>query len=110
MASRTLVRMETRERITRSVRSGCVDALATSPLRWLALSWLASSVAGWGFMVILSIFAYRIGGAAAVGLAAVVRMVPAGLAAPLTGLWGDRFSRRGVLLHTTLARAAALGV
>lgn len=110
MASRTLVRMETRERITRSVRSGCVDALATPPLRWLALSWLASSVAGWGFMVILSIFAYRIGGAAAVGLAAVVRMVPAGLAAPLTGLWGDRFSRRGVLLHTTLARAAALGV
>jgi hypothetical protein len=74
--------MQISARLTRYVRGGIAEALATRQLRWLQLSWLASSVAGWAFMVILSIFAYRTGGAAAVGLAAVVRMVPAGLAAP----------------------------
>ena len=38
-------------------------------------------------MVALAIHAYAVGGAAAVGLAALVRMVPAGLAAPLAGRW-----------------------
>src|SRR4051794_15981519 len=89
-------------------RRGLADALATSPLRWLASSWLTSSAAGWGFMVVLSVFAYRRGGATAVGLAAVVRMVPAGLAAPFAGLWGDRLSRRDVLLATSAARAVAV--
>src|SRR4051794_32829627 len=93
---------------TSCTRRGLADALATSPLRWLALSWTTSSAAGWGFMVVLSVFAYRSGGATAVGLAAVVRMVPAGLAAPFAGLWGDRLSRRDVLLATSAARAVAV--
>jgi hypothetical protein len=101
--------MQISARLTRYVRGGIAEALATRQLRWLQLSWLASSVAGWAFMVILSIFAYRTGGAAAVGLAAVVRMVPAGLAAPFTGIWADRRSRRDVLLTTSIARAPALG-
>jgi MFS family permease len=60
------------------------------------------------FMVALAVHAYAAGGAAAVGLAALVRMVPAGLAAPLLGHAGDRFSRRDVLLATALARALVL--
>ena len=43
-----------------------------------------------------------------VGLAALVRMAPAGLAAPLTGLAADRFPRRDVLLAALIARAAIL--
>jgi MFS family permease len=39
-----------------------------------------------------------------------VRMAPAGLAAPLTGLAADRFPRRDVLLAALLARAILLGV
>jgi Major Facilitator Superfamily len=59
-------------------------------------------------MVALAVHAYAAGGATAVGLAALVRMVPAGLAAPLLGHAGDRFSRRDVLIVTALARALVL--
>ena len=85
------------------------DALATRDLRRLQFASLAAGVGGWAFMVSLAVHAYAVGGAAAVGLAAFVRMAPAGLAAPLTGLAADRFPRRDVLLAATLARALLLG-
>ena len=85
------------------------DALATRDLRRLQFASLATGTGGWAFMVSLAVHAYAVGGAAAVGLAAFVRMAPAGLAAPLTSLAADRFPRRDVLLAATLVRAALLG-
>ena len=85
------------------------DALATRDLRRLQLAAAAAGVGGWAFMISLAVYAYAVGGAAAVGLAALVRMAPAGLAAPLTGLAADRFSRRDVLLAALVARALLLG-
>src|SRR3954452_14634276 len=85
------------------------DALATSDLRRLQLANVAAGVGGWAFMVSLAVHAYAVGGAAAVGLAALVRMAPAGLTAPLAGLAADRFPRRDVLLAATLIRALLLG-
>src|SRR3954452_2144742 len=84
------------------------QALATRDLRALQLAAAAAGVGGWAFMVALAVHAYAVGGPAAVGLAALVRMAPAGLAAPLTGLAADRFSRRDVLLAALVARAAIL--
>src|SRR4051794_914526 len=84
------------------------EALATADLRRLQIAWAAAAVGGWAFMVALAVYAYAVGGAAAVGLAALVRMVPAGLAAPLMGHAADRFPRRDVLLAATLARALLL--
>jgi len=84
-------------------------ALATPDLRRLQAAWAAAATGGWAFMVALAVYAYGEGGAAAVGLAALVRMVPAGLAAPLLGKAADRFPRRDVLLASTLARAVLLG-
>ena len=52
------------------------DALATPDLRRLQLAAAAAGIGGWAFMVALAIHAYAVGGAAAVGLAALVRMVP----------------------------------
>jgi MFS family permease len=86
------------------------DALATRDLRRLQLAAALAGVGGWAFMVALAVHAYAVGGAAAVGLAALVRMAPAGLAAPLTGLAADRFPRRDVLLAAVLARAILLGL
>ena len=85
------------------MRRALADALATPDLRRLQLAWACAAVGGWIFMVALAVHAYHVGGATAVGLAALVRMVPAGLAAPALGLLGDRFSRRDVLLVTSLA-------
>src|SRR3954471_5639325 len=83
-------------------------ALGTANLRRLQLAWGASAVGGWVFFVALSVYAYDEGGTTAVGAAARVRMVPAGLAAPLTGLLADRYPRRDVLLLSIVARAALL--
>src|SRR3954470_2511295 len=80
----------------------------TQDLRRLQLAWACAAVGGGMFMVALAVHAYAVGGATAVGLAALVRMLPAGLAAPLLGHAGDRFSRRDVLLVTALARAVVL--
>lgn len=59
-------------------------------------------------MIALAVQAYDAGGATAVGLAALARMLPAALAAPALGLLGDRRSRRDVLIATALARAGLL--
>src|SRR4051812_2260169 len=84
------------------------DALATQDLRRLQLAWAAAAVGGWAFMVTLAVHAYAVGGAAAVGLAAMVRMVPAGLAPPPMGPAADRVPPRDVLLAATVARALLL--
>ncbi len=84
------------------------DALGTPALRRLQAAWTASSVGGWALFVALAIYAYDVGGASAVGLAAVIRMVPAALAAPFTSMLGDRYSRRDVLLVLCVARALVL--
>ncbi len=91
-----------------SFRRTVADALATTGLRRLQASWALSSFGQWAFSVILAVYAYDLGGATAVGLAALVRLVPAGLAAPLWGVLVDRSSRRDVLLATDVARALAL--
>jgi predicted MFS family arabinose efflux permease len=60
------------------------------------------------FFVALAVYAYHADGAAGVGAAALVRMVPAGMAAPLAGMIADRGSRRDVLLVALVARALIL--
>lgn len=53
-------------------------------------------------------FAFRAGGASAVGLATLIRFVPAAVAAPFTSLLGDRLSRRSVMLGADLIRVVLL--
>ena len=89
---------------------GLRGALATADLRRLQLSSVASCTGGWAFMVGLSVYAYQAGGATAVGLAALVRMLPAGLAAPFVGLVADRRSRRDVLVVSCAGRAVLVSL
>ena len=90
------------------IPDGLRGAFATPDLRRLQVASVASCTGGWAFMVALSVYAYGEGGAAAVGLAAFVRMLPAGLAAPFVGLVADRCSRRDVLAVSCAGRAGAL--
>jgi MFS family permease len=91
-----------------SFRRSLADALATADLRRLQLAWTAASVGGWVFFIVLAVYAYDQGGATAVGVAALARMVPAGLAAPLAGVIVDRRARRDVLLAITVGRSLVL--
>ena len=88
------------------MRGSIGEGLGTPGLRRLQSAWGASALGSWVFFVALAVYAYDAGGATAVGAAALVRMVPAGLAAPLAGLVADRRARRDVLLGALVLRAA----
>jgi MFS family permease len=89
-----------------------VSALATAArndnVRRVQLAWGAAIAAEWAHFVALGVFAYEHGGTAAVGLAGLVRLLPAAAVAPLAAPLGDRFRRERFLLAVTLIGAAAL--
>ncbi len=77
-------------------------------LRRVELAWGAAIAAEWAHFVALGVFAYSAGGTAAVGIAGLVRLLPAALLAPLASSLGDRFHRERYLLAISLVGALAL--
>ncbi|MFL5826970.1 MAG: MFS transporter [Thermoleophilaceae bacterium] len=80
-------------------------AFSTPDLRRLQLAWSATALAHWSYFVVVSVWAYDAGGATAVGLVGLTRLLPSALAAPATSLLVDRHSRRQMLLAASLLRA-----
>ncbi len=76
-------------------------------LRKAQLSFLGAWTAEWAFTVALGIVAYRDGGAAAVGLVGLLRMVPSALLAPLLSPLADRGRRERVLILVSTVRGVA---
>ena len=70
---------------------------ANPSLRRLQLAWAAVIVGHWAYLVAVSVFAYNVGGAGAVGLVIVIRTVPAALVAPFAAVLADRYSRVAVM-------------
>ena len=87
-----------------------VAALAAPGLRRLLFGYLANCIGLWAATILIAIYAYGEGGATAVGVAVLVRMLPAGLAAPSLALLADRHSRRAVLLASAGAQAVTLAL
>ena len=83
---------------------------ANPSLRRLQLAWAAVIVGHWAYLVAVSVFAYNVGGAGAVGLVIVIRTVPAALVAPFAAVLADRYSRVAVMVASNLARAALIAV
>ena len=83
---------------------------ANPSLRWLQLAWAAVIVGHWAYLVAVSVFAYNVGGAGAVGLVIVIRTVPAALVAPFAAVLADRYSRVAVMVTSNLARAALIAL
>ena len=84
-------------------------------LRRLELSWAWSIVGHWAYLVSVSVYAYDAGGQAAVGIVFALRLIPAALLSPFTGLLADRYRRTSVLLVSNVVRfvlvtVAAIGV
>ena len=77
-------------------------------LRRVELAWGAAVGAEWAHFVALGIYAYQEGGAGAVGVAGLVRLLPAAVIAPFAASLGDRFRRERFLLAMALVGAAAL--
>jgi MFS family permease len=77
-------------------------------LRRLELAWAGYYAGEWTHFVALSVYAYDVGGATAVGVLGFVRLAPAAVALPIGSMLTDRYPRQRVLLAINLARAAAL--
>src|ERR671925_1201421 len=77
-------------------------------LRRLQLSYGASVTSEWAFTVALAVFAYERGGARAVGVLGLVRMLPAGLITPFTAALVDRYERERALIAVSMLSALAL--
>jgi MFS family permease len=88
--------------------AGLVAVFRNTNLRRLELAWGAAITAEWAHFVALGVFAYDAGGTVAVGIAGLVRMLPAALVAPFAASLGDRFRRERFLLAIALVGAAAL--
>ena len=84
------------------------DAFHNRDLRRLQLAWAGSIIGSWAYTVALVVYAYRHGGASAVGFVGLVRWLPAAFASPLAAILGDRYPRVPVMLTSDLLRAAAL--
>jgi MFS family permease len=77
-------------------------------IRRLEVAWAASIIGHWAYGVALAVFAYRAGGAAAVGLVGLIRFIPPAFAAPVAAMLADRYSRRRVMIAANLLRGIAL--
>src|SRR5512132_4200817 len=78
-------------------------------LRRAQLSFLGAWTAEWAFTVGLGIVAYREGGATAVGLVGLLRVLPSAVIAPLAAPLADRGRRERVLVLVSTARGVATG-
>src|SRR5688500_15982996 len=78
-------------------------------LRRAQLSYFAAWTAEWAFTVALGIVAYRDGGATAVGLVGLLRMVPSAVVAPLAAPLADRGRRERVLVVVSTVRGIVTG-
>ena len=88
--------------------SPLATAVRNENLRRVELAWGAAIAAEWAHFVALGVFAYEEGGAAAVGVAGLVRLLPAAAVAPFAASLGDRFRRERFLLAMALVGGVAL--
>jgi MFS family permease len=83
-------------------------AVRNENVRRVELAWGAAIATEWAHFVALGVFAYQQGGTSAVGIAGLVRLLPAAAVAPFAASLGDRFRRERFLLMITLVGAIAL--
>jgi MFS family permease len=83
-------------------------AIRNENVRRVELAWGASIATEWAHFVALGVFAYQQGGTSAVGVAGLVRLLPAGAVAPFAASLGDRFRRERFLMVMMLIGAIAL--
>jgi MFS family permease len=93
----------------RSRLAAAALASRNANVRRVQLAWGTAITAEWAYFVALGVFAYDAGGASAVGLAGLVRLLPAAVVAPSAASLGDRIRRERLLLGAALLGTVALG-
>jgi MFS family permease len=90
-----------------AARGAFATTFRSRDLRRAQLAFFGAWAAEWAFTVALGVYAFRHGGAAAVGLVSVLRMLPSALLAPVLTPYADRWPRERVLVVVSAVRAGA---
>jgi MFS family permease len=93
----------------RQVLRALDSAFRNPNVRRVELAWGAAIAAEWAHFVAFGVYAYDVGGPTAVGIAGLVRLLPAAIVAPFAASLGDRYPRERFLLALTLVAFVALG-
>ncbi len=96
-----------KERLSESL-SAFRAVFANQNLRRVETAWALSETGKWMYVVAVAVFAYDAGGATAVGIVALIRIIPAAVIAPFAAVLADRFRRERVMLFADITRAAIL--
>jgi MFS family permease len=82
--------------------------LGSRDLRRVLVAFLAFNAAEYATWIAILLYAYKASGPAAVGVVALIQLVPAAIAAPLAATAGDRYPRQRVLAGGYFAYAAGM--
>ena len=77
-------------------------------LRRVELAWAGSETGKWMYVIGVGVFAYEQGGASAVGIVALIRVLSGAIVAPFAAVVSDRFRRERVMLFADISRALVL--
>ncbi len=77
-------------------------------LRKLQLAWVGSIFGSWSYAVALAVYAFEQGGASAVGIVFVIRMLPAAVVSPFLATLADRMPRRIVMVGSDVTCAGLM--
>jgi MFS family permease len=81
---------------------------ANPGLRRVTLAFGGSAIGDWAYATAVTVWAYDVGGASAVGVWAVVRWLLLALVTPLASMLADRLPRKLVMVSTDLVRAVLI--
>ncbi len=79
------------------------------PIRLLLLAWGLSYAGDLAAFTAASVYVYRAGGVAYVGLLGLLKALPGALLVPLVTSWSDRVRRERLLIVSVVPRALLLG-
>lgn len=90
-----------------SVKALMID-FENRDLGLLGVARIGIAFASWSFAIALGVYGFEAHGVVGVGLVALVRLLPGAIASPFAGLLADRYSRRNMLILSSLAMAIVL--
>lgn len=96
-----------RERLSESL-SAFRAVFGNPNLRRIELAWAGSETGKWMYVIGVAVFAYSRGGASAVGIVALIRVLSGAITAPFAAVLADRFRRERVMLFADVSRALVL--
>jgi predicted MFS family arabinose efflux permease len=90
-------------------RSAVRAVFASADVRRLELAWLGSVAADFAYSVTISVYAHDVGGARAVGVVWLLRMIPSAVGAPFVASLAERYPGDRVIVAANVLLAALSG-